>query len=130
MTRTSRVVVLGMSLWLADGVTLAAENPAEEKWEWTLGAYLWMSDVSLDKTVVGNPALGADTPFSDLVDKREGAFQVHFGQAGPAYWSIGLLSPWRTLWFWGLAIPRGFLPTARSIRISISPSSKLFGSID
>ncbi len=52
------------------------------KWQWELTPYLWGSAVDLDVEVDGNPAFGGSASFSELVDKLEGAFSVHFEGRG------------------------------------------------
>jgi hypothetical protein len=51
---------------------------AAEKWEWDITPYLWASSVSVDVSVDGDPVLGADASFSNLVDKVDLAGMLHF----------------------------------------------------
>jgi hypothetical protein len=67
------VSVVGASLCLWGGNVEAAE-----KWEWTLAPYLWLSDVGMDVAIDSEPVIGADIEFSDLIDKVDAAFQLHF----------------------------------------------------
>ncbi len=66
------IVVAG--IWAYPGTANAAE--------WTIAPYLWASDVKLDLDVNGDPALGADISFNDLVDKLDTAFMGHFEGRG------------------------------------------------
>ena len=52
------------------------------KWQWELTPYLWGSAVDLDVKVDGNPAFGGSASFSELVDKLEGTFSLHFEGRG------------------------------------------------
>ena len=52
-------------------------------WEWTLTPYLWATDYGVDVSIKDEPAFGTDIAFSDLFDKLEFAFPIHFeGQRG------------------------------------------------
>jgi len=51
---------------------------AAEKWEWDITPYLWASSVHADLSLDGDPVLGADIKFKDLVDKVDLAGMVHF----------------------------------------------------
>jgi len=45
--------------------------------DWTVAPYLWASGVGLDVIIDSDPIIGADVPFSDIVDKLDGAFMGH-----------------------------------------------------
>jgi len=45
--------------------------------EWQIAPYIWAADVGLDLTINNDPALGISVPFSDIVDKLDGAFMLH-----------------------------------------------------
>ena len=63
--------------------SITSSASAAGNWDWTVALYLWGSDISLDMTVNGDPALGVDVAFGDLVDKLEMAGALHFeGQRG------------------------------------------------
>ncbi|MCI0407757.1 MAG: hypothetical protein L0191_04185 [Acidobacteria bacterium] len=58
---------------------------AAEKWEWDITPYLWASGVRLDVSVDGDPVLGADASFSELLDDLDVAGMLHFeGRHGKA----------------------------------------------
>jgi hypothetical protein len=59
-------------------LVLAGGTAEAKGWEWELAPYLWGSSVELDVEVDDEPALGGSASFSDLVDKLEGALQIHF----------------------------------------------------
>ena len=44
--------------------------------EWDVAPYLWAADVGMDLTINNDPVLGATVPFSDIVDKLDGAFML------------------------------------------------------
>jgi hypothetical protein len=44
---------------------------------WMIAPYLWASDIGMDVAINGDPALGVDVAFSDLVDKLDMAFMGH-----------------------------------------------------
>ena len=44
---------------------------------WTIAPYLWASDVAMDVAVNGDPIIGVDVPFSDILDKLDMAFMGH-----------------------------------------------------
>jgi len=60
-----------------------AANAAEL--EWTVAPYLWASDVSMDLTINGDPALGTSVPFKNLVDKLDTAFMGHAEARGDRF---------------------------------------------
>lgn len=53
--------------------------------EWTIAPYLWAADVGLDVTVNNDPIIGTNVPFSDLVDKLDGAFMLHLEMKGDRF---------------------------------------------
>ena len=44
---------------------------------WTIAPYLWASDVAMDVSIKGDPVLGVDAAFSDILDKLDMAFMGH-----------------------------------------------------
>jgi hypothetical protein len=64
--------------------SLAAALPAHaEGWAWSVVPYAWLTDIGLDLFVNDDPVIGADIGFSDLMDKKDAAMQLHFeGQRG------------------------------------------------
>ena len=55
--------------------------------EWIIAPYLWASDVGLDVIVNNDPVIGTNVPFSDLVDKLNGAFMGHI-EMGVAQYGV------------------------------------------
>lgn len=66
-------IVLALTL----GTFPAAVAHAED-WSWSLTPYLWASSVALDLEVGGEPVLGGDAAFGDLLKKTDLAFMAHF----------------------------------------------------
>jgi hypothetical protein len=66
------MVVAGFAI-LSSGRARAAE-----KWEWDITPYLWASSVQTDVSLDGDPVLGADASFSNLIDKVDLAGMLHF----------------------------------------------------
>jgi hypothetical protein len=56
---------------------LAPQQSNAEGLDWTIAPYLWTSDVAMDVSINGDPTLGADVAFKDLVDKLDMAFMGH-----------------------------------------------------
>lgn len=54
---------------------LALSGMARAQTEWQVAPYLWMADVGLD-VAINDRELGATVPFSDIVDKLDGAFMI------------------------------------------------------
>jgi hypothetical protein len=69
-TPVSHVLVAALAL------SFLAVAPAAAQWNWRVIPYLWMSDIGMN---VKTPLFegGGDVAFNDLVDKLDGAFQVH-----------------------------------------------------
>ena len=66
-------------------MTLPATTRAAESWDWSITPYMWASDITMDVAVNGDPVLGIDVVFSDLLDKVDFVFQFHFeGRRGRA----------------------------------------------
>ena len=80
MRHLLRLVVVA-SLTLTAGTNISRAQGLD----WQIAPYFWMPDVSLDTTINGDPALGTTVPFSDLVDKLEGALMLHAEMRGPRF---------------------------------------------
>jgi hypothetical protein len=65
------IVLLVVSL----GFTPERSNAGDLNW--TVAPYFWAGDIGLDVAVNGDPIIGADITFNDLVDKLEMAFMGH-----------------------------------------------------
>ena len=57
---------------------LATQPATAQEWGWTAAPYIWAADVRMDLSLNGEPAIGVDVAFSDLVDKLDSAFMGHF----------------------------------------------------
>ena len=55
----------------------APQQSSAEGLDWTIAPYLWASDVAMDVSINGDPALGVDVAFKDLLDKLDMAFMGH-----------------------------------------------------
>ncbi len=76
---TGLVVVAGFAL------LSPSRSQAAEKWEWDITPYLWAAGVRVDVSVDGDPVLGADASFSELLDDLDVAGMLHFeGRHGKA----------------------------------------------
>ena len=58
-------------------IGFAPKQSYAEGLDWTIAPYLWASDVSLDVAINGDPVLGVDTAFNDILDKLDMAFMGH-----------------------------------------------------
>ena len=67
-----------VAITLVAMLAISPRQSSAEGLNWTIAPYLWASDVGLDVTVESDPVIGTDVPFSDLVDKLDGAFMGHF----------------------------------------------------
>lgn len=65
---------------VAASFVLLSSNQAQaaEKWEWDITPYIWGSSVRADVTLDGDPVLGADATFSDLIHDVDLAAMLHF----------------------------------------------------
>lgn len=81
--RIQRRAVVALMLVPIMGLTPQQSNA--EGINWTIAPYLWATDVGLDVTINNNPAIGASVPFSDLVDKLDGALMGHIEMSGEKY---------------------------------------------
>jgi hypothetical protein len=60
-------------------IAILTAGPAQAgDWDWTVAPYLWASGVKLDQTVNGNPVIGGDASFKDVLDKVDSVFMGHF----------------------------------------------------
>lgn len=63
------------ALWVTAVTLFGLSGHSRAQTEWQVAPYLWMSDVSLDLTL-NDRELGGTVPFSDIVDKLDGAFMI------------------------------------------------------
>lgn len=77
-----RTLSLSTMSLLLGGLTVVLPASAED-WNWSVVPYAWATDIGLDLFVNDDPVVGADISFSDLMEKRDAAMQLHFeGQRG------------------------------------------------
>jgi len=69
------ISLLAIALVVALGFT--PQQSYAEGLDWTIAPYLWASDVAMDVSISGDPALGVDAEFSDILDKLDMAFMGH-----------------------------------------------------
>ena len=62
---------------LVVGLGLSPQQSRADDLTWTIAPYLWASDVAMDVAVNGDPILGVDAAFSDILDKLDMAFMGH-----------------------------------------------------
>ena len=76
MKAPMRHAVAGLAAILACSSTDAA---AQERWHWIVTPYLWAVDVSTDLEVPPpvSSGIARRTGFADIIDKLDGAFQIH-----------------------------------------------------
>lgn len=73
-----------LSLASAASTALAVEG---EGWDWMVAPYGWAASVGTDLKAARPPSadLSTDTAFSDVVDKIDGAFQIHVEGQGDRF---------------------------------------------
>lgn len=72
-------------------VPLCIASPAfaAERWDWMVVPYGWAASIDTDlETRLPPSAAGADTSFADIVDKIDGAFQIHVEGQGDRFGSF------------------------------------------
>lgn len=87
MNAIFRQVVLG-----ATAVCLAAFSPVTQaaegdRWEWIVAPYGWAASIGADLDTGDVPpgGISTDTKFADVVDKLDGAFQIHIEGQGDRF---------------------------------------------
>ena len=76
---------LQLALLICIAALAGASNSHAQALEWQVAPYLWAANVGLDMDINGDPVLGVDVPFNDLVDKLDGAFMLHAEVRGPKF---------------------------------------------
>lgn len=71
--RTSAVVTAALCMMSTSLPTRAAEG---DEWEWMVAPYLWAASIGTDLRT-GQPPAETDSSFLDIIDKIDGAFQIH-----------------------------------------------------
>lgn len=67
--------------------TFAPKAQAASDWDWLVAPYLWAPSISTDlrTTTPPNGGLASDVDFSDIIDKIEGAFEIHIEGQGEQF---------------------------------------------
>jgi hypothetical protein len=73
----------------AAAAAMASGAASAEDWQWAATPYVWATDLGVELTVADRSLVDAEVPFSDLVDKLDGAALVRVegmrGQHGMAF---------------------------------------------
>lgn len=79
MNNILRHAALGTALACLASLAPAAQAADGEGWEWIVAPYGWAASIGTDLQRRTPPSGGVstDTSFSDIVDKIDGAFQIH-----------------------------------------------------
>lgn len=75
--KTGNGLKLTTVIMITGGLATALPASADD-WSWSVVPYAWATDIGLDLFVNDDPVVDADVSFSDLMDKRDAAMQLHF----------------------------------------------------
>ena len=75
--RISRKQFSLVAVMIAVTLGISPQQSKADDLNWMIAPYLWASDVGMDVAINGDPALGVDVAFKDLVDKLDMAFMGH-----------------------------------------------------
>lgn len=82
--QTARITVLSVAASLCISTTASAAEG--EGWDWMVAPYLWAASIGTDLKTSSPPSeSSSDTDFSDIIDKIDGAFQVHVEGQGDRF---------------------------------------------
>jgi hypothetical protein len=92
MNNILRHAASGTALLCLGGLAPAAQAAEGEGWDWVVAPYGWAADISTDLQLRNPPpptsgAISTDTRFTDIVDKIDGAFQIHIEGQGD-HWGM------------------------------------------
>lgn len=76
MSRLSRASAITAAALCMMGASLPSHAAEGDEWEWMVAPYLWAASIGTDLRT-GQPPAETDTSFSDVIDKIDGAFQIH-----------------------------------------------------
>jgi hypothetical protein len=62
---------------IAVAFSFSPQQSLADDLEWTIAPYFWASDVAMDMAINGDPVIGVDASFSDILDKLDMAFMAH-----------------------------------------------------
>lgn len=77
--QTPRGTIIAAGILLLGSAPALAREAPDEGWEWMVAPYAWGVSFGADLNRDASPAGGisSDTSFADVLDKFDGAFQVH-----------------------------------------------------
>lgn len=82
--RTIRLALLCLAAPLCFSSTASAAEG--EGWDWMIAPYGWAASIGTDLETTSPPSsASSDTEFSDLIDKLDGAFQIHIEGQGDRF---------------------------------------------
>jgi hypothetical protein len=76
MSRIPRGLAATAVAFCIMGAPLPSHAAQDDEWEWVVEPYLWAASIGTDLRT-GQPPAETDTSFSDIIDKIDGAFQIH-----------------------------------------------------
>ena len=76
MSRVSRAFGTTAVALCMMGASLPSHAAEGDEWEWMVAPYLWAASIGTDFRT-GQPPAETDTSFPDIIDKIDGAFQIH-----------------------------------------------------
>lgn len=78
--------LLGVRISIALGVASIAAPAAANEWDWSVAPYTWASSIRSDIQTSRPPINGSsEMHFADILDKLDGAFQVHVEGGGDKF---------------------------------------------
>lgn len=82
-----RHATLGAATLCIAGTASAAQAAEGGGWDWMVAPYGWAASIRTDLNTANPPSGGGstDTDFSDVVDKLDGAFQIHIEGQGDQF---------------------------------------------
>jgi hypothetical protein len=89
MNITLRHAALGLAVLCLTGLPASVQAAEGEGWEWMVAPYGWAASIGTDLQTNQPPSGGVsnDTDFDDIVDKIDGAFQIHIEGQGD-HWGM------------------------------------------
>lgn len=86
MNTFAKPLAVGMAALAFMGAS-ASSQAAE--WEWKVAPYLWAASVGTDLQTDRFPSVSNNNSFSDIIDKIDGAFQIHAEGQGERFGVFG-----------------------------------------
>ena len=89
MNITLRRTALSLAMLCLTGFSVSAQAAEGEGWDWMVAPYGWAASIGtdLDTGVPPSGGVSNDTAFDDIVDKIDGAFQIHIEGQGD-HWGV------------------------------------------